>query len=141
MSVWAGRVSALDTILTGASTHWSRGRLEGTKIMLMILLALLLLAVTVVVVVAVVLDGSGSVAVDVFGLEFDTTVWGVFVAGVVTGLVALAGLAALAAGVRRIRARREEIVQLRRKVAEQEQEQAEPQTAPDETLGAHRTDR
>src|SRR5690606_31009883 len=71
-------------------------------------------------IVVVVMEGGGSVAVEAFGVSVDTTVWAVFIAGVVTGLLALAGVVALLAEVRRMQARRREIEYLRQKVAEQE---------------------
>ncbi|PSK97860.1 hypothetical protein CLV30_12116 [Haloactinopolyspora alba] len=86
----------------------------------MILLALLLLAAVVALVVGVVLDGGESVAFDVFTVGVDTPLWGVFAGGVGTGLVALTGVIALVAGIRRARERRREIEYLRRKVAQHE---------------------
>lgn len=85
--------------------------------MIMILVGALLLVVAAVVVVAAVATGSDAVAVEVFNVDLELTIWGVFVAGVVTGLVVLAGIAALVVGVRQVRARRHEVEELRRKVA------------------------
>lgn len=93
----------------------------------MILLALLLIAVAVALVTLAVVEGSASVTVEAFDRSIDTSLSGVFAAGVVTGLIALAGSILFVAGIRRSRARRREIEYLRRKVAQQERD-----TAPDE---------
>lgn len=88
----------------------------------MILLALLLLAVAVFLVAVAIMDGGSTVTLDVFDRTVDTPLWGVFVAGVLTGLIALGGLMMFTAGVRRSRERRREIEYLRRKVAQQDRE-------------------
>ncbi|TDE08944.1 hypothetical protein [Jiangella asiatica] len=87
---------------------------------MMIVLALLMLTAAVLAVVIAVSDGGGTVEIDQFGLDTELPVWGVFVAGIATGLVALAGIVALAAAMRRARARRTEIRHLREKVATQD---------------------
>ncbi|AYY12178.1 hypothetical protein EF847_05125 [Actinobacteria bacterium YIM 96077] len=86
----------------------------------MIALSVLLLVLALAVIVVVVIEGGDAVTVEAFGTEVDTTVWAVFVAGVVTGLIMLAGVAVALVGVRRAQARRKEIEYLRQKVAEQE---------------------
>lgn len=88
--------------------------------MMRIVLALLLLTVAILLIVAAVVEGSDPMAVEVFDLDLDTTIWGVFVAGIAAGLIALAGLTALRVGIQQTRARRREIKYLRQKVAEQE---------------------
>jgi hypothetical protein len=74
--------------------------------MIMLVLGLLLLAAAIVLIVAVVVKGTDVVAVEVFDVGLDTTIWGVFVGGVATGVIVLAGLAALKLGIQRIRPRR-----------------------------------
>lgn len=95
----------------------------------MIGLAIVLFIVVIVLVVAVVLEGGDPVTLQVFDFSLDTTVVGVFLAGVLTGLVALAAFALLMIGVRRSQARRKEIEYLRQKVAEREP--VEPLIDPD----------
>lgn len=86
----------------------------------MIALGLLLLAVAIGVSVAALVGSSGTLAVEVFDLELDTTISGVFFVGVVTGVIALTGVVAVAGGIRRKRAHSREFEYLRHKVAEQE---------------------
>ncbi|NED96230.1 hypothetical protein G1H11_13005 [Phytoactinopolyspora alkaliphila] len=95
----------------------------------MIALAIFLFIVAIALVVAVVLEGGDPVALQVFDASVDTTVIGVFLAGVLTGLIALAGFAVLMIGIRRSQARRKEIEYLRQKVAEREP--VEPLVDPD----------
>lgn len=87
---------------------------------MIILLALLLVAVAGLLVAVALLEGGDAVVVDVFDRQIDTQLWGVFLGGVVAGVILLAGLITLVVGIRRLRARREEIEYLRRKVAQQE---------------------
>ncbi|WP_026877720.1 hypothetical protein [Jiangella gansuensis] len=87
---------------------------------MMIVLGLLCLAAAAVAVAFAVTDGGGTVQIDQFGITTDLPVWGVFLAGAVAALLVLVGIAALTAGVRRARARRTEIRNLRQKVAAQE---------------------
>lgn len=109
---------------------------------MMIVIALLLLAVAVAAVYVVAADGTGQVAFDEFGLATEIPVWGVFVAGAVTLLVALAAVAAFRAGVRSANARRTEIRYLRQKVAHQDLDEdgtttdrtATSRTAADDTV-------
>lgn len=96
----------------------------------MIGLAIFLLVVAIALIVAAVLEGGDTVALQVFGVDLDTTVVGVFLAGVLTGLIALAGFAALMIGIRQAQARRKEIEYLRQKVAEREP--VEPLVDPDD---------
>lgn len=72
----------------------------------MIPLGLLLVIAAGVVGVAVALDNTDPTTVAAFGQSYATTTAGVFLAGVVTGLVLMAGLAMMAAGGRRRRVRR-----------------------------------
>jgi hypothetical protein len=97
--------------------------------LIMIALAIILFLVAISLVIAVVLEGGDPVTLQVFDFTLETTVIGVFLAGVLTGLVALAGLAVLMIGIRRAQARRKEIEYLRQKVAEREP--VEPLVDPD----------
>lgn len=106
--------------------------------MIMIVVGVLLLAVAAVVSVTAVVTGSDSVAVEVFNVDLELTTWGAFVAGVVTGVVVLAGIAALVIGVRQVQARRHEIEELRRKVAMLEG--GEPTAEADEQTSDGRAD-
>lgn len=95
---------------------------------MLIALALVLLAVAVVLTVVAVL-GSGSVSLEVLNYDLSTTVLGVFLAGVVTGLLVVVGIAVLLSGVRRAKAQRREMRYLRRKVAQQDLAGEEPADA------------
>jgi hypothetical protein len=64
--------------------------------------------------------------------------WGVFVAGVVTGVIVLAGVVALVFGLRQVQARLREIEALRRKVAMLEG--GEPSADPDDSANDGRSD-
>jgi uncharacterized membrane protein YciS (DUF1049 family) len=81
----------------------------------MTVIAVLLLAVVVVLIVVAVTGSNDSVTVDAFNVSIDTTVAEVFLAGVLTGLLALAALVLLRAGMRRGRQRRQEVRELRRR--------------------------
>jgi hypothetical protein len=106
------------------------------NVMIILVLGLLLLAVAVVLIVAAVAGTGDSVSFEVFGLDFEIWAWGVFVAGVVTTLIAVGGVIALRAGVQHIGTSRKEIEFLRQRVAELEQ--GESQAGPVEGSGAHR---
>ena len=88
----------------------------------MIVLALFLLVVATGLAVVAVMDGGSTVSVDVVGVGVESPLWGVFLTGVATGLIALAGLLTLVTGIRRSKERRREIEYLRRKVAQHERE-------------------
>lgn len=100
----------------------------------MIILAVLLLALAIFLIVTAVVEGGGAVTVEAFNNEFETTTLGVFLAGVGTGLIVLAGVVVLRVGVRKVQARRREIEYLRQKVAEQDQTREE--TDSDEPFSA-----
>ncbi|MGH9251630.1 MAG: hypothetical protein ACRD0W_19225 [Acidimicrobiales bacterium] len=80
----------------------------------MIVIALLLLAVVVVLIVAAVTGRGDLVTIDALNVSIETYVTEVFLAGVLTGLLALAGLVLLRVGLRRSRQRRQEVRELRR---------------------------
>lgn len=128
--------AAIQIGLNDASAGF-RGRQEDMD-MIMIVVGALLLAVAAVVSVTAVVTGSDSVAVEVFNVDLELTTWGAFVAGVVTGVVVLAGIAALVIGVRQVQARRHEIEELRRKVAMLEG--GEPTAEADEQRSDGRAD-
>lgn len=86
----------------------------------MIVLGLLLLVAAIAAVVIAVIAGGDSVTLSAFDVDLDSPVWGVFAAGVGAGLLLLLGILAIATGVRRSRARREEIEYLREQVARHE---------------------
>lgn len=106
--------------------------------MIMIMVGVLLLAVAIFVIVTAVAAGGDSVAIEVFNVEVEPTAWGVFVAGVVTGVIVLAGVVALVVGIRQVQARLGEIEELRRKVAMLEA--GEPSADPDDSGNDGRTD-
>jgi C4-dicarboxylate-specific signal transduction histidine kinase len=81
----------------------------------MTVIAILLLAVVIALIVAAVTGSSDSVTIDAFNVSIDTTVAEVFLAGLLTGLLALAALVLLRAGMRRARQRRHEVRDLRRR--------------------------
>lgn len=87
---------------------------------MLIVLALLLFAVVGAAVYVIAADGTGQVRLESLGLDTEIPVWGVFIAGAVTMLLVIAAVAAFAAGVRAVRARRTEIRYLRQRVATQE---------------------
>lgn len=86
----------------------------------MIAFGLLLLAVAVALVFVAIWEGGDALGVEAFGLTADTTISGVFLAGVLTGLIALTGVVALSVGVRRKREHNREFEYLRQRVAEQD---------------------
>lgn len=86
----------------------------------MIVLALLLLALAIALVVVVVVESGYDIPVEVLNVDADAPLWAVFVAGVATGVITLAGVVILAVGIRRSQARAKEIEYLRRRVAAQE---------------------
>ncbi|MBB5786246.1 hypothetical protein [Jiangella mangrovi] len=111
----------------------------------MIVLGLILIAAAAaVVVVAVIAGGDATVALDAFGYDLDSPVWGVFAAGIGTGLLLLLGIMAIVAGANRARARREEVEYLREQVARHERQAARDGDDPEvgEWLGqAHSRNR
>ena len=81
----------------------------------MTVIALILLALVIVAVVAAVTADAGALSVDIFGRNIDTTVTEVFLAGVLTGLLALAAIVVLRIAMRRSRLRRQEVRELRQR--------------------------
>src|SRR5918994_1808590 len=67
----------------------------------MTVIAIILLALVIFAVVAAVTADAGTVSIEVFDRNIDTTVTEVFLAGVLTGLVALAAIVLLRIAVRR----------------------------------------
>lgn len=92
---------------------------------MMIVLAVLLLALAGALAIAAVL-ATGTATVEVLDMEFGTSILGVFLAGLATGLITLVAVAALVIGIRQVRARRAEMKYLRQRVAEQDSEPAQP---------------
>jgi lysylphosphatidylglycerol synthetase-like protein (DUF2156 family) len=81
----------------------------------MILIALLLLAAAVALIVAALIGQSADVTVEFFDVSIATNTAEVFLAGVLTGVIALFALVLLRTSMRRSRERREEIRELRRR--------------------------
>jgi hypothetical protein len=81
----------------------------------MTVIALVLLALAIVAVVGAVTADADAVNVDIFGRSIDTTVTEVFLAGVLTGLVALASIVLLRIAARRSWQRRQEVRELRQR--------------------------
>jgi uncharacterized integral membrane protein len=81
----------------------------------MTVIALILLALVIVAVVAAVTADADAVSVDIFGRNIDTTVIEIFLAGVLTGLLALAAIVVLRIAMRRSRLRRQEVRELRQR--------------------------
>lgn len=88
----------------------------------MIVLGLLLIALAVAGCVVAVIAGGDTVVLEAFDMDVDLPAWGVFAAGVGTGLLLLLGIVAVVAGANRARARREEIEYLREQVARHERQ-------------------
>jgi hypothetical protein len=93
-------------------------------------IALILLALVIFAVVAAVTADAGTVSIEVFDRNIDTTVTEVFLAGVLTGLVALAAIVLLRIAARRSWLRRKEVRDLRR----QAQRTPAPDTAPESRI-------
>ncbi len=83
----------------------------------MIIVGVLILLVFAVIVVATVARGNDPTQVDLGWFVIDSDVTGVFVAGGLTSLLGLIGLAVLLAGLRRSRRRRADLKQLRERAA------------------------
>jgi uncharacterized membrane protein YciS (DUF1049 family) len=81
----------------------------------MLALALVLLALVAVLVVASFVGSSEEVVVEFLNVTITTSVGGIFVAGFVAGLVALAALYSVRTSMRRIRSRRQEVNELRQR--------------------------
>jgi hypothetical protein len=81
----------------------------------MLALAIVLLAVVVLLVVAAFVGSSEEIVIDFLNVTITTSVGGVFVGGVVAGLVALASLVALRRSLRGRWKRSKEVRELRRK--------------------------
>jgi uncharacterized membrane protein len=101
----------------------------------MILIALLLLAAAIALVVAALLGQSADVTVDFFDVSIATNTAEVFLAGVLTGVIALFSLVLLRMSLRRSRQRREEVRELRRRArAVPDSEQAAAQRYSDDEV-------
>jgi hypothetical protein len=81
----------------------------------MILIALLLLAAAIALIVAALIGQSADVTVEFFDMSIATDSAKVFLAGVLTGVIALFALVLLRVALRRSRQRREEVRELRRR--------------------------
>lgn len=81
----------------------------------MTVIALILLALVIFAVVAAVTADAGTVSIEVLDRNIDTTVTEVFLAGVLTGLVALAAIVLLRIAARRSWLRRKEVRELRQR--------------------------
>ncbi len=79
----------------------------------MVVLGIILLAVVAVTTVVALLEGDDSTSLNLVGANLDTTTRWVFVAGAVSMILLVAGLALIAAGLRRARARRKEMKTLK----------------------------
>ena len=106
--------------------------------MIMIVVGVLLIAVAIFVIVAAVTAGGDSVAIELVNVDVEPTAWVVFVAGIVTGVIVVAGVAALVVGIRQVQARRREIDELRRKVALLEGDK--PSATPNDSVNDGGTD-
>ena len=100
----------------------------------MILIALLLLAAAIALIVAAVIGQSADVTVEFFDVTIETDSGAVFLAGVVTGVVALFAFVLLRMAMRRSRQRREEVRELRRRA------KAAPEVTDDRVAAAQRYD-
>ena len=100
----------------------------------MIVIALLLLVAVIALIVAALVGESADVTVGFFDVSIATTTSEVFLAGVLTGVIALLALALLRVSMRRARLRREEVRELRRRA------QAAPSVTDDRTAAAQRYD-
>ena len=92
----------------------------------MLALALVLLVLVAVLVVASFVGSSEEAVVEFLNVTITTSVGGVFVAGFVAGLIALASLYLIRTSLRRIQKRRQEVQELRQRA---EQAPAAPTTA------------
>lgn len=81
----------------------------------MLALALVVLALVAVLVVASFVGSSEEVVVEFLNVTITTSVGGIFVAGFVAGLIALAALYSVRTSVRRIRKRQQEVRELRQR--------------------------
>lgn len=100
----------------------------------MILIALLLLAAAIALIVAALLGQSADVTVEFYDVTIETDSATVFLAGVVTGVVALFAFVLLRMAMRRSRQRREEVRELRRRA------KAAPAVTDDRAAAAQRYD-
>ena len=96
----------------------------------MTVIAVLMLALVIVAVVAAVTADADAVSVDIFGRNIDTTVTEVFLAGVITGLVALASIVVMRIAMRRSWLRRQEVRALRQRA----QQAPAPDTATESRI-------
>jgi uncharacterized protein HemY len=110
----------------------------------MIVIALILLALAIALIVAAVLGQSANVTVDFFDVSIATDTSTVFLAGVLTGMIALLAFVLLRVALRRSRQRRAEVRELRRRAqtapAATEDDKAVRQYADDEVDDATMTD-
>ena len=111
-----GAVRLLDAVLAaGASRAGPLPTTAEGKGAVMILIALLLLAAAIALIVAALIGQSADVTVEFFDVTIETDSATVFLAGVVTGVVALFAFVLLRMAMRRSRQRREEVRELRRR--------------------------
>jgi uncharacterized membrane protein len=92
----------------------------------MLALALILLALVVVMVIASFTGGTDQVIIEFANVTITTSVGGVFVTGVLAGVVALLSLVALKISIQRIRHRNREVRELRRRAEQAAPPAAEP---------------
>jgi type VI protein secretion system component VasK len=110
----------------------------------MTVIALILLALVIFAVVAAVTADAGTVSIEVFDRNIDTTVTEVFLAGVLTGLVALAAIVLLRIAARRSWLRRKEVRELRQQAQRTPAQDTAPESRivdPDEEDAYIRRDR
>ncbi|HEX6336296.1 MAG TPA: hypothetical protein VFZ85_05030 [Jiangellaceae bacterium] len=84
----------------------------------MLALALVLLLLVAILVVASFVGSSEEVVIEFLNVTVTTSVGGVFVAGFVAGLIALASLYSIRTSVKRIQQRRSEVRELRRQAGQ-----------------------
>lgn len=96
----------------------------------MLALAIVLLLIIALLVVASFAGSSEELVIDFLNVTITTSVGGVFVAGVVCGLIALASALALRRSWRLHQARTEEVRELRRLAGIPDPDKTEPATAP-----------
>jgi uncharacterized membrane protein len=101
----------------------------------MLALALVLLALIALLVVASFAGSSEEVVIEFLNVTVTSSVGGVFVAGVITGLVALASVAVVKVSWRQIRRRNQEVHELRRRADQAAAPVAPPEPAAAESEG------
>jgi uncharacterized membrane protein YciS (DUF1049 family) len=99
----------------------------------MLALALVLLALVILLVVASFVGSSEEVVIEFLNVTVTTSVGGVFVAGFVAGLIALASMFSLRVSSRRLRKRRKEVRELRQQAERSGMQPAAPGTTDTRT--------